>query len=385
MMDFSAVDKVLSAGVEQGVFPGAVVLVGQVEKVLYRRAVGWRSLEPKRTPLSAETIYDIASLTKPLATTVALMLLVKEQQLQLDDRVARFLAGFGDHGKQEITLRQLLSHSSGLAAWHRYYKEAALQKINAEPGNSLRGRGAREYIYSQLLRERLEAPPGQRAVYSDLGFMVLGALIEAVSGLEFDRYCQKKIFNPLGLRDTFFINLEEQQGGVTLQKERFAPTECCPWRGRVLCAEVHDDNAYAMGGVAGHAGMFSTVDALNRVVCCCVACYLGTQTFVPAGIMREFWTRDGRTQGSTWALGWDTPSAQHSSAGELFSRCSIGHLGFTGTSVWIDLERQVHVIVLSNRVHPRRDNNKIKSFRPALHNAMMQAVIEDKESGVSIQ
>ena len=141
-MDFSVVDGVLSAGVEQGVFPGAVVLVGQAEKVLYRRAVGWRSLEPERTPLSAETIYDIASLTKPLATTVALMLLVKEQKLQLDDRVAHFLPDFDDHGKQEITLRQLLSHSSGLPAWRPYYREITLRKVNAELGSSLSGRGA---------------------------------------------------------------------------------------------------------------------------------------------------------------------------------------------------------------------------------------------------
>src|SRR5882724_4956281 len=141
-MDFSAVDKVLSAGVEQGVFPGAVVLVGQRRKVLYRRAVGWRGLEPERTPLSAETIYDIASLTKPLATTVALMLLVKEQKLRLDDRVAHFLPDFGDHGKQEITLRQLLSHSSGLPAWRPYYREIMLQKVNAELGSSLSSRGA---------------------------------------------------------------------------------------------------------------------------------------------------------------------------------------------------------------------------------------------------
>jgi serine-type D-Ala-D-Ala carboxypeptidase len=376
-MDFSVVDEVLSAGVEQGVFPGVVVLVGRGGQVLYRRAVGWRSLEPERTPLSAETIYDIASLTKPLATTVSLMLLVKERQLQLDDRIARFLPDFGDHGKQEITLRQLLSHSSGLPAWRHFYKEIASQNINQKPNHSLRGRDARAYIYSQLLRERPEAPPGQRAVYSDLGFMLLGALIETVSGLECDRYCQEQIFKPLGLRDTFFINREEQPHyGAIAQKERFAPTEWCPWRGRLLCAEVHDDNAFAMGGVAGHAGMFSTVDDLHRLVSCLVACYLGTQTFLPAAVMREFWTRDGRVQGSTWALGWDTPSAHHSSAGELFSPRSVGHLGFTGTSVWIDLERQVHVILLSNRVHPRRDNDKIRAFRPVLHNAVMQAVLE---------
>jgi CubicO group peptidase (beta-lactamase class C family) len=169
--------------------------------------------------------------------------------------------------------------------------------------------------------------------------------------------------------------------------EKFAPTEWCPWRKRILCAEVHDDNAYAMGGVAGHAGLFSTVDDLDRLVSRLLACYRGENSFLPSSLVREFWTRDGTVSSSTWALGWDTPSAQHSSAGELFSPQSVGHLGFTGTSVWIDLEQQVHVIVLSNRVHPRRDNDKIQTFRPVLHNAIMRAVLgeRDQRSAVSDQ
>lgn len=375
-MDFSLVDKEVTNGVENGVFPGAVVLVGQAGEVLYRRAIGWRSLEPTRTPLHEETIYDIASLTKPLATTVALMLLVKEKKLRLDDRVTRFFPNFGAQGKQCITFRQLLSHSSGLPAWRPYYKEIMQQQTQAGRVGLLGTRSAREYVYTQLLREKLDAPPGQKAVYSDLGFMLLGAVIEEISGMELDQYCQEKIFCPLEMSDTSFVNLEKKRRfGVKSPEERFAPTERCPWRERMRCAEVHDDNAYAMGGVAGHAGVFSTVDDLHRLVRCLTACYCGEHHFLPAALVREFWTRDGQVADSTWALGWDTPSAQHSSAGELFSARSVGHLGFTGTSVWIDLERQAHVILLSNRVHPSRENDKIKTFRPAVHTAVMRTIL----------
>ncbi|MBI3303807.1 MAG: serine hydrolase, partial [Deltaproteobacteria bacterium] len=236
-------------------------------------------------------------------------------------------------------------------------------------------RSAREFVYTQLQREKLEAVPGQQAVYSDLGFMLLGAVIEEITGLGLDQYCRDKIFRPLGLQWTAFLNLEMmRRHKLQPMLEKFAPTERCPWRKRVLCAEVHDDNAYAMGGVAGHAGLFSTVDDLDRLVSCLTACYRGESTFLPSALVHEFWTRDGSVPGSTWTLGWDTPSPEHSSAGELFSPQSVGHLGFTGTSLWIDLEQQVHVIVLSNRVHPRRDNDKIQAFRPVLHNAIMQAV-----------
>lgn len=412
-MNFSEVDQVINSGVEQGVFPGVAVLVSQGGEVRYRRACGWRSLEPERTPLAIDMIYDTASLTKPLATSVALMLLVAEHKLSLDDRVARFLPDFAAPEKTAITVRQLLSHASGLPAWRRYYRDlivrpngpevchsepecnegeesrvapASLRFLVAKPVLSkvegflgmttLQIPSARAEIYARVLREPLEAPPGSRAVYSDVGFILLGGLVESLSGLPLDQYCDERIFHPLQLHDTGFLNLErlttvEQER----QKQRFVPTERCPWRDRILCAEVHDENAYAMGGVAGHAGLFSTVDDLDRLVSCLLTCYRGTDTFLPAAVVREFWTRDGRVPGSTWALGWDTPSPQQSSAGTWFSTRSVGHLGFTGTSIWIDLERDVQVIVLSNRVHPRRDNTKIRGFRPALHNAVMRAVL----------
>lgn len=378
-MDFSSIDRELNTAVENGVFPGAVVLVNHAGTVLYRKAVGWRSLEPDRTPLSEETIFDLASLTKPLATTVAIMLMVKEKKLRLDDRVTRFFPNFGMHGKTHLTFRHLLSHSSGLPAWHPFYRDIVNREVKEGKVGFVGTRSAREFVYTQLHREKLEAPPGQKSVYSDLGFMMLGATVEDISGLGLDQYCREKIFRPLGLSVLSFINLELMRRHLLRPLlEQYAPTERCPWRKRMLCAEVHDDNTYAMGGVAGHAGLFSSIDDVERLVSVLSACYRGEHSFLPAEIVREFWTRQENVPGSTWCLGWDAPSPQHSSAGELFSPHSVGHLGFTGTSIWIDLEKQVHVIVLSNRVHPRRDNEKIHAFRPVLHNAIMRAVLGEK-------
>jgi len=376
-MDFSHIDEELVAAVERKVFPGAVVLISHAGSVVYRRAVGSRSVDPQVSPLSEATSFDLASLTKPLATTIAIMLMVKDKILRLDDRVTRFFPNFGVQGKTHITFRHLLSHSSGLSAWRPYYRDIIGRETREGKVGFLGTRSARDFVYTQLQREKLDAPPGQQAVYSDLGFMLLGATIEEISGLGLDQYCQEKIFQPLGLNSLTFINLENvRRRRFQPVVENYAATERCPWRKRVLCAEVHDDNAYAMGGVAGHAGLFAPVDAIDRLVGVLVACYHGAHSFVPQPVIREFWTRADIVPGSTWCLGWDSPSPQNSSAGEYFSSHSIGHLGFTGTSLWIDLARQVHVILLSNRVHPRRDNDKIQMFRPALHNAAMQAVLE---------
>lgn len=374
-MDFTTVDRALHTAVEQGVFPGAVVLVNQAGTVCYRKAIGYRSLEPEKTPLSEETIFDLASLTKPLATTLAVMRMVKEKKLRLDDRVSRFFPNFAMQGKSSITFRHLLSHASGLPAWKAYYQDIVNREVREGKVGLTSTRSARECVYTQLQREKLETPPGQKAVYSDLGFMVLGAAIEDISGLGLDQYCQDKIFRPLGVPALTFLNLELiRRHKRHLPLDQYAPTEHCPWRKRILCAEVHDDNTYAMGGVAGHAGLFAPIDEVDRLVSILLACYRGEHPFLPADLVREFWTRQEIVPGSTWCLGWDTPSPRRSSAGQFFSPHSVGHLGFTGTSVWIDLDKQIHVIVLSNRVHPRRENDKIQAFRPLLHDTIMQAV-----------
>ena len=372
---FERVEKEMDAAVQRGVFPGAVLLVREGERVFYLRAFGHRTLEPARTPMQEGTIFDLSSLTKPLATTLAVMLLVRVGKLRIDDRVTRFLHNFGVYGKTHVTLRHLLSHSSGLPAWRPYHKTILQLEKRGEKVNFLGSTAAKEYVYQEISRERPDAPAGTKSVYSDLGFILLGALVEMTGGMSLDRFCQERIFRPLGLRATSFIDLTMVRSRrIQPITDMIAPTERCPWRKRVLCGEVHDDNAYAMGGVAGHAGLFASARDVDTLLCRLEACWAGTDELVPQALLREFWTRDRAAANSTWTLGWDTPSPSGSQAGSRFSPTTVGHLGFTGTSAWIDLERNRHVILLSNRVHPSRDNNAIKELRPVIHDLINQAM-----------
>jgi CubicO group peptidase (beta-lactamase class C family) len=374
-MAFDRVEQEMDAAVERGVFPGAVLLVREAERVFYLRAFGSRSLEPERAPMEEGTIFDLSSLTKALATSVAAMLLVRDGKLRLDDRVTRFFHNFGVYGKTHVTFRHLLNHCSGLPAWRPYYKEILQSERKGGKVNFLASDGAKKFVYQELNRERLEAAPGTKAIYSDLGFMLLGAVIEEIAGVGLDRFCRERIFRPLGLRATAFVDLTMlRTRRLTPITTMIAPTEHCPWRKRVLCGEVHDDNAYAMGGVAGHAGLFGSARDVDALLCRLEACWAGRDSFVAPEIVREFWTRADIVPGSTWALGWDTPASQNSTAGSLFSAKTVGHLGFTGTSLWVDLERQRHVILLSNRVHPSRDNDAIREFRPLIHDLVNQSL-----------
>ncbi|HXG53104.1 MAG TPA: serine hydrolase domain-containing protein [candidate division Zixibacteria bacterium] len=373
-MSFDSVEAAFQEAVEQGVFPGAVVLVGREDEVVYQQAFGFRSLVPERTPMRIHTIFDLASLTKPLATTLAVMLLVKERKVRLDDRVTRFFPTFGVFGKHTVSVRQLLSHTSGLAAWKPYYEEI----VKAERAGRIHfvaSRGAKSYVLEQIHRDRPVSVPGTQSLYSDLGFMVLGQLVEELTGATLDRFCQEQIFRPLELRSTSFVDLTQlRTRRLEPVVEMIAPTENCPWRKKILCGEVHDDNAYAMGGVAGHAGLFSSAQDIHRLVSRLSRCYRGEDNFLPAPLLREFLTRDGTVHDSSYALGWDTPSGTQSAAGSLFSPRSVGHLGFTGTSLWWDLDKNCHVILLSNRIHPTRKNERIRDFRPRIHDLIMKAL-----------
>ena len=373
-MDFGALGREVEKAIAAGAFPGAVVLVSQAGRVLYHAAFGSRTVTPERAPMRPDTIFDLSSLTKPLATTTAFMLLVRERKVDLDDRVTRFFQNFGVHGKTHVAFRHLLSHCSGLAAWRPYYREIDRVERSGRPG-FVASRAAKEFVYEQIHRERPEYEVGERAVYSDLGFMLLGELVETVAHTSLDRFCHERIFRPLGLRGTAFVDL------ATLRTRRLAPvtdmiapTEDCPWRRRVLCGEVHDDNAYAMGGVAGHAGLFAGATDVDALATRLRSCWRGADDFVPRDIMQEFWSGNPVVAGSTWRLGWDTPSPKDSAAGTRISRSAVGHLGFTGTSLWIDLERDLNVVLLTNRVHPRRDNDAIREWRPRLHDLALGAL-----------
>lgn len=373
-MNVAAIEQGFQDAVAQGVFPGAVVLVGAENEVVYEQAFGYRSLAPDKTALNANTVFDVASLTKPLATTMAMMHLVREKKVRLDDQVTRFIPTYGVFGKNMTTCRHLLSHSSGLPAWKPYYEEV-IKLEKAGRIHFVASRAAHHFVLEQIHREKPLELPGKRALYSDLGFMLLGEIVETITGATLDRFCQERVFRPLGLHSTAFVDLAQlRTRRLEPIEDIIAPTENCPWRKKILCGEVHDDNAYAMGGVAGHAGLFSSAQDIHALIGYLNRCLRGQDDSLPAALITQFLTRDESVANSTYALGWDTPSAKESTSGQYFSPRSVGHLGFTGTSVWWDLEKNCHVILLSNRVHPSRKNDKIKEFRPNIHDLIMKAL-----------
>lgn len=374
-MDFHSVESAFQDAVAQGVFPGAVVLVSKDGETVFESAFGSRSLIPEKTPLKPNTIFDLASLTKPLATSIAIMLLVREKKIRLDDQITRFIPMYGVFGKSTATFRQMLNHSSGLAAWKPFHEEIVkLEKAGRI--NFVASRAAKSFVYEQIHREKPLNAPGAQSLYSDLGFMILGETVEVVSGTGLDRFCQDRIFKPLGMRSTAFVDLTQlRTRRLQPVEDMIAPTENCPWRKKILCGEVHDDNAYAMGGVAGHAGLFSSARDIDALIACLNRCRLGKDNFLPRALLEEFLAKDEKVPSSTCALGWDTPSPEKSASGAFFSPRSVGHLGFTGTSLWWDLEKNCHIILLSNRVHPTRKNDKIREFRPYIHDLIMKALI----------
>lgn len=373
-MDFHSVENAFQEAVAQGVFPGAVLLVGKDQSVVYEQAFGHRALLPEKSPMQPETIFDVASLTKPLATTVAIMLLVQEKKIRLDDQVTRVIPMYGVLGKSLTTFRHLLNHSAGLPAWKPFFEEIIRSEKSGRI-NFIASRAAKSYVYEQIHREKPVSPPGSQSVYSDLGFMLLGEAVEILASNTLDRFCHERIFKPLGLRSTGFVDLTQlRTRRLQPVTEMIAPTENCPWRKRILCGEAHDDNAYVMGGVAGHAGLFSTARDIHALLVRLDQCRNGKNSFLPQRLVEELLTKDQAAGPSSFVLGWDTPTLGQSSSGSLFSPRSVGHLGFTGCSIWWDLEKNCHVVLLTNRVHPTRKNDKIKEFRPQIHDLIMKAL-----------
>lgn len=323
--------EVVEKAIQEGQIPGAVVLVGNQEQVLYRRAFGYRSLVPERQVMTEDTIFDVASLTKVVATTTAVMQQVEKGRLRLEDPVAKHWSAFKANGKRYITVRHLLTHTSGLrpdlSLKYRWYGNGtALKKI---------------------LAEKPVAPPGTRVIYSDINFAVLGELVRRVSGKPLDRYCNEHIFEPLGMKDTGFTPPTSLRG-------RIAPTEYLHEpSGKILWGEVHDPTAYRMGGVAGHAGLFSTADDLSLFARMLLegGGYKGVRILKPHTVEKMTAPQTLRQKTSLRGLGWEINSpAPHKRS--LFPLGTYGHTGYTGTSLWIDPDSGTYVIILTNRVHP---------------------------------
>ncbi len=354
------VRSLILRGVDEGVFPGAVALVANQDQVLFLEAYGRARLLPER-PMTTDTVFDLASLTKPLATAASVMLLVQDSKVDLHQTLATAIPDFLESNKQSITICELLSHTAGLPDYRPYYKR--LIKIPAA-----KRKGA---LKEMLLTEDLVCESGSACLYSDLGFMILEWLVEIAAERSLDRFMQEFICGPLELKDLFFIPVNEagsRKGHV------YAATEDCPWRRRTLEGEVHDENAYAVGGVAGHAGLFGTAPAVCALLQELLRVYLGRANtgIFHQDVVQTFFRRHSDL--GSWALGFDTPTRPDSSSGRHFSDRSVGHLGFTGTCFWVDLEKKVILVFLTNRIHPTRQNERIKDFRPRLHDTVMEAL-----------
>jgi serine-type D-Ala-D-Ala carboxypeptidase len=357
-----------SAAIDQGVAPGLVLLVGAAGQTLFHEAFGARQIYPRRLPALRDTVYDVASLTKAVATTVLAMQEVAAGRLALDTPAAELVPELGGPERAAITVRQLLSHCSGLPAHRPFWKQAA--EAPAE----------RLAVEQLAAREPLEYQPGTRAVYSDLGFIVLGWLLERLTGTRLDALFRERIGAPLGLTATTFVGLADPEARARLLGDRsVAATQISAERHGLILGEVDDANAFAMGGIAGHAGLFSTAAELAAIAAALVAAWRG-QAGAEAGglvapeVVREFWSPSG-VPGSTWRLGWDGPAASGSQAGERLSRAAVGHLAFTGCSLWVDPAREVVIVLLSNRIHPSiPTDDRFRRFRPALHDAALDAV-----------
>ncbi len=330
--NLAVLDSIVLDAIHDRQVPGAVLLVGHNGQVIYRKAFGNRALEPRRETMTADTIFDIASLTKVVATTTAVMQLVQKGEVRVNDPVAKYLFEFAENGKDDVTVRNLLTHFSGLR-----------EDFDLNP--PWQGRDAGLHL---AFAEKLAYPPGSRFLYSDTNFIALGALVERVSGSTLDEYCAKKIFGPLQMTHTRFLP-------PAAWRPKIAPTEYDE-QGKMLRGVVHDPRARRMGGVAGHAGLFSTADDLSKF-----ARALLKGSAVLAGEMVEKMTTPQQppTAQVLRGFGWDIDSPFSSNRGDLLPVGSFGHTGFTGTSMWIDPTTQTYIILLTNAVHPRGKGSAI--------------------------
>ena len=363
----------MQSGVEEGVFPGGVLFIRFHGEAVYHRAVGRTAHAHVAEPVTIETLYDLASLTKPLATTTAVLHLIQDGKIRLADAIEQYFPELENTAIGSVTVAHLLHHSSGLPGWRPLYEEIS-EREKQSPGFFGSAR-ARQFALEAIGSEPLVHHIGDKSLYSDLGFILLGLLIERVAGLSLASFCRERVYEPLGIQDLMFCPNMKESIPDNHSHYSIASTEKDPWRGRVLIGEVHDENAYALGGVAGHAGLFGTAGAVMSMVDVWLDAYFGKSTALMPELARRFVTSDGHQPESSWGLGWDTPSAL-SSSGRYLSAQAFGHLGFTGTSIWVDPKVELEVVLLTNRVNPTRRNAKIQQFRPLLHDTVYRTFVE---------
>ena len=327
LQHLAIIDDIVDEGLRQKKMPGCVVLIGHKDEVIYHKAFGYRQLVPEQQPMLLDTVFDLASLTKPIATATSIMTLVESGKVDLDAAVASYIPEFAANGKDTITVRQLLTHTGGLI-----------------PDNSIKDyKDGPERAFENIHQLPTYVPPGTKFVYSDVGFIVLAELVQRISGLTIHEYSQQHIFAPLAMKETGYLPaaLLKQRAAVTQERD-----------GKPMRGEVHDPRAWALGGVAGHAGLFSTARDLATFAQAMInrgslgdTCILKPSTF-------DLMTAPVDVSSGLRTLGWDMRSTYSSNRGDFFSKAAFGHGGFTGTALWIDPQRKLYVIFLSNRVHP---------------------------------
>ncbi|HEY2115449.1 MAG TPA: serine hydrolase [Candidatus Angelobacter sp.] len=349
---FQRAFAILRSAINQRAFPGAAVAITQHGMLIAHKGLGHFTYDAASPAVTAETVYDLASVTKVIATTVACMVLYDRSLFKLDQPLVELLPEFAAQQdaarRRQVTLRMLLAHSSGLPAYVKLFQTAH----------------NKDELLKQALQVPLTADPGARAEYSDIGFILLGQAIERLSGEPLDQFCRREVFAKLNLGHTCF----NPAAGLKLA---IPPTEDDhTFRHRLIQGEVNDENASVMGGVAAHAGCFSTVFDVSVFAQCMLQ---GGSPLVKKETLEIFTRRQDSPPCTSRALGWDTPS-QPSQSGKYFSSRSYGHLGYTGTSLWIDPDRQLSVTLLTNRTWPDRGSQSIKQFRPAFHDAIIEAL-----------
>jgi CubicO group peptidase (beta-lactamase class C family) len=327
----------LDSAVAAGAAPGAVIGLS-IRGKLWFHGTGRLGLDDSTRP-ERHTVYDLASLTKVVALTSTALHEVEAGRLDLDAPVQRYVPEFAGPGKDRVTVRHLFTHSSGLPAWRELFREAP----------------TRDSALALVYATPLDTLPGARELYSDLGAILAGVVVERVSGMRLSALANQLVFRPLGMRDTRYVPPESWLA-------RIAPTENDPWRGRILRGEVHDENAARLEGITGHAGLFGSAADLVRYG------EWWLEAWATDSVARAFASRQQLVPGSSRAIGWDTPS-NRSSAGTRLANWSFGHTGFTGTSIWIDPSRRLVVVLLTNRVHPTRENTRVIPLRRAVADA----------------
>jgi CubicO group peptidase (beta-lactamase class C family) len=356
---FRAAAALVRQAVAHGAFPSAAIEVGSADGPIWRDATGRRTYSIDAAPVDEHTIFDLASLTKVIATTTLAMRAIDDRRLDLDDRVGARLQDWKGIDREDVTIRDLLAHASGLTAYLPFYRDHT-------------GRIEFEHAICSL---PFEYAPRSRSIYSDLGFMLLGFILEdaqpsgpAFRGVEGAIDPSRRFATQFHRLASFFTAEPLRFSPPRSWRAHTAPTEIDPWRGRLLNGEVHDENTWALGGAAGHAGLFGTAPAVGAFARAFLRTLGGEPILAEPETARHFVKRTS-VPGSSRALGWDT-MLPTSSCGTRMSATSVGHTGFTGTSLWIDWERNVYVVFLTNRVHPTRANEEIRKVRPRLHDAI---------------